>query len=99
MAIIYAGGFFVTWVILYFRVGFRASGADWREYLLSSPTWFLVTTLKLFGWPITLIAWLVNGASKISAWQAISVIDGKPVRKIVRTEHSVITRLLESAGA
>ena len=90
----YFGGFVGTWIVLHFRGGFSDAGHDWREILLSSPLRFIVTTVQIFLWPVTLIAWIVNGGSKGSAWRALSELDGRKVQKIVRTQDSVINCLL-----
>lgn len=79
----YLAGFVITWVILYQRVGFPGVDADWREFLIPNLPWFGLMVAKFWFWPVTLTAWLLDGRGP-SRWRAVTQLDGRPVRKIVR---------------
>lgn len=79
----YLAGFVVTWVVLYRRAGFAGIDADWREFLIPNLPWFALFVLKFWFWPATLAAWLVEGRQP-SRWRAVTELEGRPARKIVR---------------
>lgn len=78
-------GIVITGFVLHHRAGFSRAGADWREFLLRNPHWFVLMLVKMFFWPVTLVAWLVTGMGP-SRWTAITQENGRRVRKIVRVE-------------
>lgn len=88
IGLIYLGGFIVTWVVLYQRAGFPDVGADWREFLLPNPLWFILMFMKFWFWPLTLVVWLLTGRGP-SRWRAVTEINGRPARKILRVPAPV----------
>jgi len=84
----YVTCFIITWVLVYQRAGFSdikaEQGIDWREFLLGNIPWFALTLLKVWFWFVTIGVWLLQGRPS-SHWRAVTRIDGRPVRKIVRT--------------
>ncbi len=89
LLVLYDIGMVVAWVVLYNRVGFprvrHESDVDWREFLLPNLPWFALFIGKGFLWPIPVIMWFANGQPKESAWRAVSEINGRPARRIVRS--------------
>jgi hypothetical protein len=83
----YLTGFVVTWIALYRRAGFQEIDADWREFLISNLPWFALMIVKFWFWPVTLIGWLIDGRPS-SRWRAVTELNGRPVRKIVRVPAS-----------
>lgn len=79
----YLAGFAITWVVLYQRVGFPDVDADWREFLIPNLGWFALFIAKFWFWPVTLAAWLIEGRQP-SRWRAVTKLNGRPVRRIVR---------------
>jgi hypothetical protein len=86
----YLIGIAVTWVILYQRAGFPEVHADWREFLLPNLPWFGLMILKFWFWPVTFAAWLIDGREP-SRWRAVTQLNGRPVRKIMRLTPSTST--------
>jgi hypothetical protein len=84
LGFIYAGGFVVTMIALYTRVGFPAVKPDWREFLLPNLPWLGLMLFKAWAWPVTLGIWLYNGRQP-TAWTAVTKLDGREVRAIKRT--------------
>lgn len=83
VGIIYLVGFVAAWVILYQRAGFPDVEPDWREFLIPNLPWFGLMIAKFWFWPVTLGVWLMTGRGP-SRWRAMTVIDGRPARRIVR---------------
>lgn len=83
----YLVGFVIAWVILYQRVGFPGVKADWREFLIPNLFWFVLFGLKFMFWPVTLVVWLIDGRQP-SRWRAVTELEGRPARKIVRVSTS-----------
>jgi hypothetical protein len=83
VGLIYFAGFIVTWVVLYHRAGFPEVQPDWREFLLPNLPWFGLMSLKFLFWPVTLASWFLTGRGP-SPWRAVTEIDGRPARRIVR---------------
>jgi hypothetical protein len=52
------------------------------EFVLANVGWFLMLMAKSFAWPAVLVVWLVRGMPE-GRWQAVTEIDGQPVRRIV----------------
>jgi hypothetical protein len=81
--------------VLYFRSGLgavkRKEGVDWREFFMPDLGFFLLMVGKAPAWPVTLGVWVARGKPRESAWQAVTVIDGRPVRRMVRTEGATAT--------
>ncbi|MDQ1686223.1 MAG: hypothetical protein QOC82_2960 [Frankiaceae bacterium] len=81
-----------AWILLYHRAGFpdvrTKHNVDWREFLLPNLPWFFLLLLKIMFWPAPLAVWLVNGRPKESAWRAVTEVEGRPVRRIVRLRAS-----------
>jgi hypothetical protein len=79
---------FISWFIYYERSGLSKvkseERVDWREFFLPNLPWFLLMWAKCFTWPIVLIVWLARGAPA-SPWRAVTVVNGRPARAIVRT--------------
>jgi hypothetical protein len=82
--ITYSVGIVVTWIALYNRAGFPAIAPNWREFLASNPGFFVLMATKMFFWPATLGIWLASGRGP-SAWEAVTQIDGREVRRLQRT--------------
>lgn len=80
--IIYASGFVVAWIALYVRAEFPPQGG-WLEFWLPNWWWFGLMALKMWAWPVTLGHWLYNGC-KPSQWKAVTKLEGREVRRIVR---------------
>jgi hypothetical protein len=78
--ILYWVGLIITWIALYQRVDFPS---NWREFYLSNIGWFSVMSLKIVAWPITFGHWLYMGR-RPSQWKAVTKLEGREVRKIVR---------------
>ncbi|HWT92863.1 MAG TPA: hypothetical protein VN238_07690 [Solirubrobacteraceae bacterium] len=84
LSAIYAIGFFATWIALYLRVGFPPH-RGWLEFLLPNLWWFALMVVKIWGWPITLAHWIYAGCPP-SRWQAVTSLNGREARSIVRVE-------------
>lgn len=81
-------GVFVATAVLYVRVGFDRTDADWRQFLIPNLPWFGLRLLQIIGWPFTLAYWAITGFPK-SPWKAIEQDQqGRPVRRIERV-HGV----------
>lgn len=80
-------GFIGAWVQAYRRVGFaalkRENDVDWREFLVGNLFWFALTVAKVWFWFVTLGMWLISGRPG-PTWRAVTELNGRPVRKIVR---------------
>jgi hypothetical protein len=79
-------GIFASLVILWWRAGLTKghTGVDWREFLLSNLGWFAVYwLLKSAAWPVVLYQWNAAGRPA-SPWQAVTEINGRPARRVVR---------------
>lgn len=83
---LYAGGFFVTWIVLYLRADFPPQ-RGWLEFFLPNLWWFGLMVLKMYAWPLTLGHWLYNGRPP-SRWKAVTRLNGRETRKIVRVAAS-----------
>jgi len=83
LVLIYFIGFIVAWIVLYQRAGFPDVEPDWREFLIPNIPWFFLMVIKFMYWPITLVVWLLTGMGA-SRWRAVTELDGRPARKIVR---------------
>jgi len=81
--IAYWSGFIVTLIVLYNRAGLADVEPDWREILIGNLGWFILLAAKTILWPITLAAWLLQGRPA-STWRAVTQVNGRPARKIVR---------------
>lgn len=79
---IYAIGFFISWAVLYMRADFPPGGG-WLEFWLPNFWWFVLMILKAWAWPVTLGHWYYNGC-RPSQWKAVTRLDGREVRQIVR---------------
>lgn len=88
IGLIFLGGFIVTWVVLYQRAGFPDVDADWREFVFPNPLWFVLMVMKFWLWPLTLVVWLLTGRGP-SRWRAVTEIDGRPARRILRVPAPV----------
>jgi hypothetical protein len=80
-------GVVVSAIVLHYRVGFPdvrlSERVDWREFLIPNIPWFALNLLKMWFWPVTLAAWLVQGMRK-SRWRAVTSVNGRPTRRIIR---------------
>jgi hypothetical protein len=64
---------------------------DWREFLIPNIPWFILMVFKFWFWPLALAAWLATGRGP-SRWQAVTSIDGRPARRIVRVDAAGAAR-------
>jgi hypothetical protein len=82
------------WVMLVYFIGLLASvyvqlgrvgllKVERREFVRSNLGWFLMSVGKDFIWPAVLIVWLAQGRPA-SRWEAVTELDGRDVRAIVR---------------
>jgi hypothetical protein len=85
-AIVYDIGLIVTWIGLYLAVGFPARGG-WLEFVRPNLGWFGLMAVKIVAWPVTVGHWLYHGR-RPSRWKAITTLEGREVRRIVRAEQS-----------
>lgn len=83
VAILYDIGLIVTWVALYLRADFPSGNRSWLEFLLPNLGWFGLMMVKILAWPITAGHWLYRGRGP-STWKAITNLNGREVRMIVR---------------
>ncbi len=78
---------FVSWFVYYGRAGLAdvksREGVEWREFLRPNLPWFLMMWAKCFVWPVVLIVWLAQDRPA-SPWRAVTSVDGRPARAIVR---------------
>jgi hypothetical protein len=86
LGFIYAGGFVVAFIVLYVRVGFPGMKQNWQEFLIPNLPWFGLMAIKAWAWPITLAHWFYKGQGP-SAWEAVTEVDGREVRRIRRPPH------------
>ncbi len=82
-------GLLVGLPVLYFRAGLgrvrRKEHVDWREFLLPNLGFFLLMFGKALAWPVTVAVWVARGSNRTSAWTAVTELDGRTVRRIIRT--------------
>jgi hypothetical protein len=78
---------FVSWFVHYYRAGLAdikaSEDAHWLEFLYPNFSWFLLMWAKTFTWPLVFVVWLTQGRPK-SPWRAVTSINGRPVRSIIR---------------
>jgi hypothetical protein len=83
------GGLLVGLPVLYFRAGLgrikRSEGIDWREFLIPNIGFFLLMVGKAILWPVTVVHWNLQGRPT-SPWVAVTSLNGRSVRRIVRSE-------------
>lgn len=80
----YIIGIFASWFVYHSRAGFsKLQGTDWREFLLPNLPWFLLMWGKCLAWLPVLIVWCCTGM-RSSPWKAVTDIEGRPVRSIIR---------------
>ena len=95
VAIVYLVGFIASWIVLYHRAGFPDVKPDWREFLIPNLPWFALMIAKFWLWPVTLGVWLLTGRGP-SRWRAVTELNGRPARAIVRVPTPAIGK--QSAG-
>jgi hypothetical protein len=81
--LVYFIGLFSSIFLHVARAGLYKVNASRGEFVLSNVGWHLMLVGKSFAWPVVLIVWLVRGMPA-SRWQAMTEIDGRPARAIIR---------------
>jgi hypothetical protein len=93
--ITYLAGVIVSWFVFNVRAGLNDAkhneGIDWREFARPNLWWFSLTYLKCWVWWAVLAFWLVQGRPP-SQWRALTEVDGRSARRIVRVKPSTVGR-------